>query len=304
MTLLDHLRELRTRLFRASLAITAGFIIGWIFAPHVRTLLQKPYCDYTAQQVIAKNGHLPVAYHCAMVMLEPSAGLMLQMKIALYLGLIISAPFWLYQLWAFVAPGLHRNERRWAYWFVGFAAPLFAVGAVLAYFVVGRGLEFLLSFSGDATVSLEITRYFGFVSGLLLLFGLAFEFPLLVVLFNLAGIASYQRLLGWWRIAVFAFFAFAAIAIPTGDPFSMTALGAGLTVMYFAAVGFAYLNDKRRGRRNREQYGNIGDDEVSQIDYDVEEVEAGEPVTASGPVSASEPVTPSRTVVRSYDDMT
>jgi sec-independent protein translocase protein TatC len=304
MTLLDHLRELRTRLFRASLAITAGFIIGWIFAPHVRTLLQKPYCDYTAQQVIAKNGHLPVAYHCAMVMLEPSAGLMLQMKIALYLGLIISAPFWLYQLWAFVAPGLHRNERRWAYWFVGFAAPLFAVGAFLAYLVVGRGLEFLLSFAGDATVSLEITRYFGFVSGLLLLFGLAFEFPLLVVLFNLAGIASYQRLLGWWRIAVFAFFAFAAIAIPTGDPFSMTALGAGLTVMYFAAVGFAYLNDKRRGRRNREQYGNIGDDEVSQIDYDVEEVEAGEPVTASGPVSASEPVTPSRTVVRSYDDMT
>jgi sec-independent protein translocase protein TatC len=306
MTLLDHLRELRTRLFRAALGITAGFIAGWFLAPPVRTLLQSPYCDYMAQQTIKHSAThtLPPDYQCAMVMLEPSAGLMLQMKIALYLGLIISSPIWLYQLWAFVAPGLHRHERRWAYWFAGFAAPLFALGAVLAYFVVGRGLEFLLHFAGGARVELEITRYFGFVSGLLLLFGLAFEFPLLVVLFNLAGIASYKRLLGWWRIAVFAFFAFSAVAIPTGDPFSMTALGLGLTIMYFGAVLFAYFNDKRRARKHREQYGDLDDDEISQIDYDVDAVEAGEPVSASGPVTASERVEPSRTVIRSYDDMT
>jgi len=304
MTLLDHLRELRSRLFKASLGITVGFIIGWILAKPVRSLLEKPYCDFTKAQTLKDLGHLPADYRCDMVMFEVSGGLMLQMKIALYVGLIISAPIWLYQLWAFLAPGLHRNERRWAYWFVGFAAPLFAAGAVLAYVVVGHGLAFLLSFSGDAKVELEITRYFSFVSGLLLLFGLAFEFPLLVVLFNLAGIASFKRLLGWWRIAVFAFFTFSAVAIPTGDPFSMTALGMGLTLMYFAAVGFAYFNDKRRARRSREQYGDIGDDEVSQIDYDVDEVEAGEPVGASGPVTASERVTPSRTGGRSYDAMT
>src|SRR5690242_7039440 len=156
MTLLDHLRELRTRLFRAALAITVGFIAGWFLAPPVRKLLQAPYCDYMAQQALK---HGVTDSRCPMLMLEPSAGLMLHMKIALYLGLIISAPIWLYQLWAFVAPGLHKHERRWAYWFVGFAAPLFALGAVLAYFVVGRGLEFLLSFAGDAQVQLEITRY-------------------------------------------------------------------------------------------------------------------------------------------------
>ncbi|HWB35585.1 MAG TPA: twin-arginine translocase subunit TatC, partial [Rugosimonospora sp.] len=254
--------------------------------------------DYMAKHTIKTVGHLPDGYQCAMVMLDPSAGLVLNMKIALYLGLIISAPIWLYQLWAFVAPGLHRHERRWAYWFAGFAAPLFAAGAVLAYFVVGRGLQFLLQFAGTAEVNLEITRYFNFVSGLLLLFGLAVEFPLLVVLFNLAGIASYKRLLGWWRIAVFVFFAFSAVAIPTGDPFSMSALGLGLTIMYFAAVGFAYVNDKRRARRHREEFGDLADDEVSQLDYGVEAVEASEPI------AASEAVAPSRTVVRTYDDMT
>jgi sec-independent protein translocase protein TatC len=304
MTLLDHLRELRSRLFKAALSVTAGFVVGWIFASRVRTLLQAPYCDYMAQQTVKKLGHLPDGYQCAMVMLEPSAGLVLQMKIALWLGLIISSPIWLYQLWAFIAPGLHRNERRWAYWFVGFAAPLFAGGAVLAYFVVGRGLEFLLQFAGGATVSLEITRYFSFVSGLILLFGIAFEFPLVVVLFNLAGLATYKRLLGWWRIAVFSFFAFSAVAIPTGDPFSMSALGLALTAMYFAAVGFAYFNDKRRARRQREQYGDLSDDAISQLDYDVDSVEAGEPIHISEPVGAPEPVERPRAIDSRYDDMT
>lgn len=306
MTLLDHLREFRSRLFKASLAVSAGFIVGYVLSGPVKKLLESPYCGYMQQQAIrdSGSGHLPAGWRCPMLMLDPTAGLMLTIKISLWIGLIVAAPIWLYQLWAFVAPGLHKHERRWAYWFVAFAAPLFALGAVLAYFVVGRGLEFLLKFAGDAQVSLEITRYFGFVTGLILLFGLAFEFPLLVVLFNLAGVASYKRLLGWWRIAVFAFFAFSAVAIPTGDPFSMSALGLGLTLMYFAAVGFAYVNDKRRARRHREQYGDLADDEVSQIDYDVDEVEAGAPISASGPVTASEPVTPSRTVVRSYDDMT
>jgi sec-independent protein translocase protein TatC len=300
MTLLDHLRELRSRLFKGALAIVAGSVVGYLLSGRVRTLLQAPYCDYMAKQAIdhSSTHTLPDGYQCPFLLLEPTAGLVLTMKITLWLGLIIAAPVWLYQLWAFVAPGLHKHERRWAYWFAGLAAPLFAAGAVLAYLVVGRGLEFLLSFSGGAQVQLEITHYFDFVSGLLLVFGLAFEFPLLVVLFNLAGIASYKRLLGWWRIAVFVFFAFSAVAIPTGDPFSMTAMGLGLSVMYFAAVGFAYVNDKRRARRSRELYGDLNDDEISTIDYDLDEVTAGEPV------SASEPVAPSRTVTRSYDDAT
>src|SRR6185295_5419020 len=101
-------------------------------------------------------------------------------------GLVVAAPIWLYQLWAFIAPGLHRNERRWAYAFVGVATPLFAGGAVLAYFVVAKGLQFLLQFNGpNVTTALEITRYVDFVTGLMLLFGVAFLFPIVVMLLNL-----------------------------------------------------------------------------------------------------------------------
>jgi len=165
--------------------------------------------------------------------------------------------------------------------------------------VVGRGLQFLLSFAGSVQVNLEVTKYFDFITGLILLFGVAFEFPLVVVLFNLAGIATYKRLLGWWRIAVFAFFAFSAVAIPTGDPFSMSALGLGLTLLYFGAVLFAYINDKRRDRRRRAMFGDVGDDEVSPLEFD-----DADSVGAGDPLGVPEPVEPARSLERRYDDMT
>ncbi|MBO0867489.1 MAG: twin-arginine translocase subunit TatC [Micromonosporaceae bacterium] len=293
MTLMDHLRELRSRLFKAVLAIAVGFAIGFWLSNPIKSVLQRPYCDY-----MTSHHHLTAQGTCPMLMLDPTAGLQLSMQVALWAGLILAAPIWLYQLWAFIAPGLHKHERRWAYWFAGIAAPLFVTGALLAYLVIGRGLQFLLSFAGSADVNLEITRYFDFVTGLILLFGLAFEFPLVVVLFNIAGIASYQRLLGWWRIAVFVFFLFAGVAIPTGDPFSMIALGAGLTALYFGAVLFAYLNDRRRERRRRALYGDVADDEISPLDLDAEPIAAGEPVVAPEPVQAPGPL------ARRYDDVT
>jgi sec-independent protein translocase protein TatC len=297
MTLLEHLRELRSRLFKAALGIAAGFGIGWWLSKPVMKLLQDPYCNLIHDQAVDAGRKPPDT--CPMLLLQATDGLVLYMQIALWIGLILAAPIWLYQLWAFIAPGLHRHERRWAYTFAAIAGPLFAVGAVLAYLVVGRGLQFLLSFNGGAQVQLEIKNYFSFVTGLILLFGLAFEFPLVVVLFNLAGIATYQRLLGWWRIAVFAFFAFSAIAIPTGDPFSMSALGLGLTALYFGAVLFAYINDKRRDRRNRALYGDVGDDEISPLDFD-----ESDPIASGDPITAPEPVAPARPVSRTYDDMT
>jgi len=290
MTLLEHLYELRTRLFRASLAIVAGMIGGWFLAEPLITLLEQPYC----QQNHTANGD------CNFLALNLTDPFALQLKVALIAGLIVAAPIWLYQLWAFIAPGLHRSERRWAYVFAGLAAPLFALGAWLAYLMVPRAIEFLLSFAPTHThFQLDITRYFTFITNLILLFGFAFQFPLIVMLFNIAGIATAKRLLGWWRIAVFLFFAFSAVAIPTGDPFSMSALGLGLTALYFAAVGFAYFNDKRRARRHRAEFGDVGDDEVSEIDLDDREpVEAGERITAI------EPVTPAGPLDRHYDDVT
>jgi sec-independent protein translocase protein TatC len=309
MSLLDHLRELRDRLFKASIAVVLGMFGGWFLSGKALDLLQSPYCTYVRQRDMKSNhGKLPENWHCTFVQLQVTDTFTLRLKIALWVGLIIAAPFWLYQLWAFIAPGLHKHERRWAYWFAGIATPLFALGALVAYFVVEKGLIFLLQFTPDNTsVQLEITAYVEFVTNLMLLFGVAFEFPLVVVLFNLAGLASAKRLMGWWRIAVFLTFVFAAVATPTPDPFGMSFLALALSSLYFAAVGFAYVNDRRRSRATL--YPDLSDDQVSKI----EPSSLGDPgsgaiptdgvVEASGPVTVSEPVT-AASVLDRFDDTT
>ncbi|MGK5740679.1 twin-arginine translocase subunit TatC [Micromonospora sp. URMC 103] len=298
MTLIEHIRELRNRLFRASLAILVGFILGivWLGGP-VLHLLQQPYCDLPNSRLA--DGR------CNFVQLGPADLFLLNLKIGLWVGLIIAAPIWLYQLWAFIAPGLHKHERRYAYVFTGLAAPLFAAGAVLAYFVTAKGLAFLLNVtnSEEITTTLDITRYISFVTNLILLFGVAFEFPLIVLMLNFVGLASAKRLLSWWRVAIFVFFAFSAVVTPTPDPFGMTALAVCLSALYFGAVGVAFVNDRRRGR-GREVYAGIGDDEVSPLDLDPEPVEAGQRVDASGPIDAPEPIASPAPIERRYDDMT
>jgi sec-independent protein translocase protein TatC len=293
MTLMEHLQELRSRLFKASLGVVAGFIVGFfVLAQRTLLLIERPYCDLMEH-------HFHRACAGSLQVLGPTDAFLLSMKIGLWLGLIIAAPVWLYQLWAFIAPGLHRHERRWAYAFVAAATPLFAMGAVLAYFVVAKGLQFLLSYTpANVQTNLEFTRYVDFIVNLMLLFGVALEFPLVVVLFNVAGLASAQRLLSWWRVAVFLFFAFSAIATPTPDPFGMSALALVLSALYFAAVGFAFVNDKRRARRHAEQFGDLADDQISPLEYTPEPVDGAEPVSSGSTVERALPLD------RSYDDYT
>jgi sec-independent protein translocase protein TatC len=310
MTLMEHLYELRDRLFKACLAILAGMIIAWFFAERVQDLLQQPYMEYCLD--VEQD-----ATQCEFLILNVGDPLKLQLKITLWLGLIIAGPFWLYQLWAFVAPGLHRHERRWTYAFAAAAAPLFALGAVLAYYVVAFGLHFLLQFASDnAGNAIELLGYIDFVTGMMLVFGVAFEFPLAILLLNVAGVVSAKRLLSWWRFIVFIFFAFAAVATPTGDPFGMTAFALALSGLYFGAVGLAFLNDRRRARKDRENFGDLSDDEISPLEFDnapVDEVDpvaaaepiAGpEPVAASGSVTASGPVGAPQPLERRFDDVT
>ncbi|MEH0843553.1 twin-arginine translocase subunit TatC [Micromonospora sp. CPCC 205711] len=297
MTLMEHIRELRNRLFRASLAIMVGFGFGiWLAGP-VRHLLSKPYCDLP--QAID-----PATGQCKFVQLGVADLFLLNLKIGLWVGLIIAAPVWLYQLWAFIAPGLHRHERRYAYIFTALAAPLFAAGAVLAFFVTTKGLEFLLDISGpDIATTLEVTRYISFVTNLILLFGVAFEFPLVALMLNFVGLVSARKLLSWWRVAIFVFFAFSAVVTPTPDPFGMTALAICLSALYFGAVGIAFLNDRRKGR-GKEVYSGLGDDEVSPLELDDEPVAAGSRVDFSGPIEAPAPVAAPAPIERRYDDMT
>ncbi len=290
MTLMEHLYELRSRLFKASLGIVVGFAVGLWLAPRAWDYLIEPYCTLRPAGQCQFSGAV-------------LGDFLVKLRLALYLGLMLAAPIWLYQLWAFIAPGLHKRERRYTYAFVGVAAPLFLAGAVLANFIIAKSLEFLLSNGGRYTIVVDLPGYFEFVTNIMLLFGLGFEFPVVVVMLNFAGVVSARRLLSWWRVAIFLMFVFGAIVTPTPDPFGMTALAAVLSLLYFAAVGVAFINDARRRRRRREaEQGSVADDEVSPLAHTVEPVDEAGPlevgrrtgsVDPSGPVRPSDPVGPS-----------
>jgi sec-independent protein translocase protein TatC len=271
MSLVEHLYELRSRLFKACLGIVVGMIVALFFAKGIINFLTEPYL--TALKDMGLQGRSPQV-------LGPTDFLILTLKVALYVGLLVSAPVWLFQLWSFITPGLHRHERRWAYAFVAVATPLFAAGSVLAFIVVSKGLEFLLPGAGSgAEANLELTRYIDFITGMMLLFGVGFEFPLIVMMLNLVGLVSAKRLLSWWRIAVFLMFVFAAVVTPTPDPFGMIALALPMCLLYFAAVGIAFLNDRRKSRLAAAAgYGELSDDELSPLDDRPERVVPARPL--------------------------
>ena len=256
MTLIEHIRELRSRLFKAVLAIVIFMTAALFIAERVLTFLTKPYCDFVTSAKPGTDCQFSQA-----VMLESFT---VTLQVALYLGLLASAPIWLYQLWAFIAPGLHRRERRYTYAFAAVAAPLFILGAVLAFVVVRRSLPFLLGLNNKFTTIVNIGGYFDFVTKMMLYFGIGFLFPVLIMGLNLAGVVTAKRLLGWWRVAVFLMFLFAAVVTPTPDPFNMTILAVCMVVLYFLAVGVAFLNDRRKRRHN--PYADLDDDEVSPLE--------------------------------------
>jgi sec-independent protein translocase protein TatC len=294
MTLAEHLRELRGRLLKASVAVVVGMLVGYLLAMPVYRILEQPYCRtlYAGAEVCP-----------GLQQLDPMTGFLLMLKVALWIGLILAAPVWFYQLWAFVAPGLHRHERRWAYTFVAIAVPLFVAGAVLAYFVVERGLHFLLEAGLEGLdVQLEVSAYINFVTTVMLVFAVAFEFPLVFLMLNFAGVVSARRLLSWWRVMVFAFTAFAAVTTPDPGPFGMMLLAACLSAMYFVAVGVAFLNDWRRAKKDG--LSGLADDEISPLDEVPEPVTAGPRVSAGGPLEDPAPVARPGPLERRFDDMT
>jgi sec-independent protein translocase protein TatC len=257
MTLIEHIRELRSRLLKSSIAITLAAIVAYfLFASRVQSFVIQPYCDFQ----LAKTHNATCQMNASGVL----DAFMLQLKIGLYLGLAISSPVWLYQLWAFIAPGLHKRERKFAYIFAGAAAPLFLVGMWLGFELMRRSIRFFLGITDNLTLTLDITGYFDFVTAVMLVFGIGFEFPVLVAMLNFAGIVSAKRLLGWWRPAIFLMFLFAALVTPTPDPFGMTILASCIAVLYFAAVAVAFINDRRRARRA--STAGLDDDQVAPIE--------------------------------------
>jgi sec-independent protein translocase protein TatC len=174
----------------------------------------------------------------------------LQIKVSLFAGLAFASPVWLYQLWAFLAPGLHRHEKRWAYAVVGVGVPLFALGAWLAYLILPTAVRVLLGLApADVHNQVPLDDYLNFVMRMLFVFGISFELPLILVLVNFAGLVTAARIRSWWRGMVFGIFVFAAVATPTGDPGTMTAMAMPMVFLYGIAVGITSWSDRRRARR-------------------------------------------------------
>jgi sec-independent protein translocase protein TatC len=266
MPLIEHIRELRNRVIKIALALIAGGVVGWFVYPHVWHFVQAPYCRaHFATHVPGQDGKPST---CLLYVTGIFDGFFLRLKLSFIVGVIVSSPVWLYQFWAFIAPGLYSKERRWAYFFVGSAVPLFGLGGLFAYFAMTRGLEFLLGLvPSNVDPIITITTYLSYAMAMLLIFGLAFELPLVLIMLNLARLLTHARFRKWRRVIIFAVFAFAAVATPSPDPLTMLLLAIPCVILVEIAEIFVWLNDRRRASLPQEDFAGLHG-EQSRIDLD------------------------------------
>jgi sec-independent protein translocase protein TatC len=233
MTLIDHLEELRHRLIISLYAVACGAVVGWfLFDPFLR-LVQNPFCNFVLSR--PENERPPTG--CQLVFSGPLDSMLVKLKVVAFLGLAIALPVVLYQLWAFVVPGLTAREKKWSVPFILSSFVLFWLGAVFAFATLPKGLNFLLGFSGVRLVPLiAADRYIGFVVLVMLAFGVSFLFPIFLVFLQLVGVLSSARLRAWRRYAILGIAIFAAIITPSSDPYSMLAMMIPMYVFYEAAI--------------------------------------------------------------------
>jgi sec-independent protein translocase protein TatC len=263
MPLFDHLRELRNRVVKAALALIAGMIVGFVFFNPVWHFIERPLCRATIRGVTGCNT-LGVD---KLVLNGPLDAFYLRVKVALIVGILLSSPVWLYQVWSFIAPGLHAREKRWGRLFVGAAVPLFAAGNVLAYLSLSRSMHYLLGLTPSGVGNfIQVDLYMSFVMTILLAFGIAFELPLLIIMLNLAGILTHQRFRKWRRMMIFGIFLIAGVANPSPDPITMLILGGACVALVEVAELIVWSNDRRRRRLHPDPYEGLADDELSPLD--------------------------------------
>ncbi|HEX3906721.1 MAG TPA: twin-arginine translocase subunit TatC [Mycobacteriales bacterium] len=263
MSLSDHLSELRHRLLISALAIITGTIVAFIFHTTLLHGLTHPYCSLP-------HSYRIVGSRCTLFVSGVLDPFTITLKLSLYAGLIVSSPVWLYQMWKFITPGLYSHEKRYAYVFVGASTFLFLLGGLFAWLTLEKGLRFLLGFAtGGLTSLLSFNSYLSFVTAMILVFAVSFEFPLLVVMLNLVGVLPFQRLRRWTRGTLFGIFVFAAVATPSQDPFTMLALAVPMCVLFGLALLFAYFHDKRKARNEEPSlFEPVSDEEMAAMDDD------------------------------------
>ena len=259
MPLMDHLRELRNRVVKVAIAIIAGAIVSWVFYDRIWDFMQRPYCRAVGYCKVNTLGH-------SLFISNVMDGFYLHIKVSIIAGAVITSPIWLYQLWAFIAPGLYAREKRWTYAFLGSAVPLFGLGCFFAFLAMSRGLKFFLSMAGGLTALFTADSYIGYWIAMIIGIGLCFEVPLFLVILNMARVITHERFRKWRRLIIFLVFVFAGIASPSPDPLTMLLLGGVVVVLVEAAELVIYVNDKRYARNHPDPYAGLADDELSPID--------------------------------------
>jgi sec-independent protein translocase protein TatC len=263
MPLVDHLRELRKRLTKAVLAIVVGGVLSAVFYTDLFDLVTGPF-NTIKDEYAAKGGDVTLNFGGIG---DPFS---YALKICAMAGIFLASPVWMYQLWAFVAPGLHKNERRWGVAFVLVSVPLFVGGAVLAYVFLPKGFDLLIGFNPDpknVANIISLDSYLTFVLRMFLVFGLAFVMPVFLVALNLVGVVTGRALFKAWRPAILGSFVFAAVATPSGDPWTMSALAIPMLVLFAAAAGICLLVDRRRRLAGIDgvDYSALSDDEAAPL---------------------------------------
>jgi sec-independent protein translocase protein TatC len=265
MPLLDHIRELRNRVVKMALALAAGMIAGFVFFEPVWTVIQRPVCRAVIR---GQTGCRTLGVNM-LTLSGPLDPFYLRIKVAFIVGVVLSSPVWLYQVWAFVAPGLYAREKRWGHVFLATSVPLFLGGVVLAYWSLGRSLHYLLGLTPGGVANLISTdQYISFVMAMMLAFGIAFEVPLLIVMLNLAGILTHERFRKWRRLLIFAVFVIAGMANPSPDPITMLILGGACVALVEVAELIVWSHDRRHARLHPDPYAGLADDELSPLEAD------------------------------------
>lgn len=272
MPLSGHLRELRNRLFKAGLAILVCGIVGWVYYDPIFDFLRQPF-DHYAEKVTGEST-------TGLILTGITSAFTLKLNVAMFVGVILATPIWTYQLWAFLRPGLHRRERRYALGFVFAATPLFLLGVLLAYLILPSALDILLELTPNDVANLPtVGEYLSFVMRLALAFGIGFLMPVLVVALNFAGVLSAERLRTWWRGAVLGVFVFTAIITPTPDPWNMTLLALPILFLLLIAWVIAWWHDRRVAARR------VGE---GWSDEDGAPIPTPEPVEAPSPIERTD----------------
>jgi len=240
LTLNEHLAELRVRIIRSALAVALGMILIVVWYDPVLRFLSGPYRNLCEEKA-------DIQATCNFVSLGPLDAFGTRFRIAMWGGIVLALPVIMWQVWRFVVPALHAKEKKYAIPFITSAIAMFALGAFLAYWTLEAALEFLIAWSGeDVIATYQVSKYVSLVTLMMVMFGIGFQLPVLLVFLQLVGVLKPRMLMQWWRYAIMTIFVIAAVITPSGDPISMLVLAIPLTLLYFVAALIAWLILRRR----------------------------------------------------------